>query len=387
MTAALIFFFVLTLLVLIHEFGHYIAARICGVKAEEFGFGFPPRAIGFTRVGGIWKKVSRKDRASYPNTIWSLNYLPLGGFVRLKGEMGDHIEDKDSFLKKNGWQKFFILAAGVFMNWLLAVMIFSGGLMVGIPSDLDHVPAGAILSQEHIEITYVLEGSGAANAGVLPGDEIISIQDTAPQDITEAKRLLATKEEGSIRKLAIMRDGQPLTIEASSAYIKDLNGPGFGILLAKVGLARFSPPKALLQGVVLTNAYTYQVITGFWSLIHDLVIRKPVGAEVSGPIGIAMLTGKIAKSGTWALLQFTALLSINLAVINFLPIPALDGGRAVFVIIEGIRRRRNNPRFEATVHQIGFFALLLLIVFVTIHDIQQYGSGIWNGVLSVVGLK
>ncbi len=387
MTAFIVFFLVLTVLVLIHELGHYIAARISGVKAEEFGFGFPPRALGFTRVNGSWKKVSGRDRSKYPNTIWSLNYLPLGGFVRLKGESGENASDDDSFLKKNGWQKFFILSAGVLMNWLLAAVIFSGGLMAGIPADLDHAPAGAQISEEHIEIAYILEGSGADEAGLLAGDRLLSIQEQVPSDVAGAKELLSTDAEGETAAFSILREDEQIEVTASSKYIEELDGPGFGIVLARVGIVRFSPPRAIVQGVILTGDYTYRIVVGFGTLVRDLIIRKPIEAEIAGPVGIAVLTGEIAEDGFWALMQFTALLSINLAVINFLPIPALDGGRVVFVLVEGLRRRRNNPNFEAAIHQIGFVALLVLILLVTINDIQRYGSSIWNGLLSVVGLK
>lgn len=387
MTAIIVFLLVLTVLVLIHELGHYVAARICGVKAEEFGFGFPPRAVGFTRVNGKWKRVSGRDRAKYPDTIWSMNYLPLGGFVRLKGEAGEDSEDPDSFLQKNGWQKFFILAAGVVMNWVLAAMIFTGGFLVGIPADLDNAPEGAITRNERIEVAYVLEGSSAAEAGIQPGDTILSIEGAAPESVEQAKALLQTEAAGTSVPISISRDEERRDISASSRYIEELEGPGFGIVLARVGTVRFSPLQAIAQGVTITADYTYRIITGFITLVRDLIVREPVDAEIAGPVGIAVITGKIAENGTWALLQFTALLSLNLAVINFLPIPALDGGRAVFVLIESLRRRRNNPRFEAAIHQIGFAALLILILLVTIHDIQRYGTSIWNGLLSVVGLR
>ncbi len=387
MMAIFIFLLVLSVLVLMHELGHYVAARIFGVKAEEFGFGFPPRAVGFTRVEGIWKRVKGRDRSKYPNTIWSINYLPLGGFVRLKGEMGENADDNDSFLKKNGWQKFFILSAGVFMNWVLAAIIFSGGLMIGIPADLDHTPKGAVISEEHIEIGYVLEGSGAGEADLQTGDHILSIQGQTPADVPSAKELLTTESEGDIVTFSIQREETVMEIGASSKYIEELEGPGYGIVLSRVGRVRFSPPTALLQGTLLTAQYTFAVVAGFYSLIHDLIIRKPIDAEISGPVGIAVLAGEKAKDGVWALMQFTAILSINLAVINFLPIPALDGGRALFVLVESLRRKRNNPTFEAIIHQFGFVALLALILLITINDILRYGSSIWNGLLSVVGLN
>lgn len=182
----LVFLFVLSLLVLIHEFGHYMAARLMGVKAEEFGFGFPPRAIGFVREKGKWKTVSGRDTKAYANTVWSINWLPLGGFVRMKGEESLSADSQDSFASKSLPARFFILVAGVVMNWFLAATIFSVGFLVGIPAQLDDMPSSAIASQAHVEIVEVLAGSGAAAAGLQAGDYVQTI---AGQAVTTAAEL------------------------------------------------------------------------------------------------------------------------------------------------------------------------------------------------------
>jgi regulator of sigma E protease len=273
------------------------------------------------------------------------------------------------------------------MNWILAAVIFSGGFMIGVPADIDSAPASAITSDERIEATLVLSGSAAEAAGIQSGDVILAIDGTEPETVPEAKALLKTSDEGDERTFLISREDETIEIQAESAYIADLDAPGYGVVLTRVGNIRFPVHEAIAQGVTVTATFTYRIVEGFVLLIRDLIIRKPVDAEISGPVGIAVITGKVADQGIWALLQFTAILSLNLAVINFLPIPALDGGRAVFVVVEGLRRKRNNPRFEAAIHQIGFMLLLLLIFIVTIHDIRRYGTSIWNGLLSVVGLN
>ncbi|PIP60554.1 hypothetical protein COX00_02375 [Candidatus Uhrbacteria bacterium CG22_combo_CG10-13_8_21_14_all_47_17] len=387
MQTALIFLLILSVLVLVHEIGHYVAARIFGVKAEEFGYGFPPRATGIVKVDGKWKKVSSKDRTEYKNTVWSFNWLPLGGFVRLKGEQGENENDPDSFLAKRGWQKFIILAAGVCMNLVLAAVIFTGGFLVGVPSDLQDVPQNAQVSDKYIEITYVLPDSAADQAGLQVGDTISSINGTVPTNTDETRALLQTDVEGTTYQLDIHRNGGEQTIEASSKQVNALNRPGLGVMLADVGIVRLPIHLAIAEGVAVTFGYTRLIVSGLASLVKDLVVHQQVSADVSGPVGIAILTGTIARQGTWALLHFTALLSINLAVINFLPIPALDGGRAVFVVIEGLRRKRNNPQLEGAIHQIGFIVLIVLIILVTAHDIGQYGGMIWNGFLGIVGLN
>ena len=175
--SVLIFLLILSVLVLVHELGHYVAARIFGVKAEEFGYGFPPRAVGFVRVGKKWKRVSGSDQTAYENTVWSVNWLPLGGFVRLKGETGDGTDQKDSFQSKPGWQKFIILAAGVFMNWLLASMIFAFGFASGVPAELAGLPQNAVVTDKRIEITDVVAGSAALEAGLQAGDYVISFNE------------------------------------------------------------------------------------------------------------------------------------------------------------------------------------------------------------------
>lgn len=387
MIQVLIFLLVLSVLVLVHEAGHYIAARIFGVKAEEFGYGFPPRALGFVKTAQGWKRVKAKDRSVYKNTIWSFNWLPLGGFVRLKGEAGEGVGEEDSFLTKSGWKKFIILAAGVCMNWLFAAVIFSFGFSIGVPAEIDGLPNSAIVSNHRTEIIEVVTKSAAENAGLKSGDDLITINGQIAGDAETARMLLGQQSEKAPNlTLEIERDGVIHTVHAVPIFLETLGKPGLGVALANIGTVRFPLHLAIVQGVTVSARYTQLIVQGFFSLIGNLFGDRKLAAEVSGPIGIAVLTGHIAEQGFWAIIQFAALLSLNLAVINFLPIPALDGGRALFVIIEALRRRRNNPRFEAAIHQAGFVALLLLILVVTAQDLFRYGGAIWTGLKGIVGL-
>ncbi len=387
MLNVLIFLLVLSVLVLVHEAGHYIVARIFGVKAEEFGYGFPPRAIGFVKTERGWKRVPGKDRSNYKNTIWSINWLPLGGFVRLKGESGEGAGESDSFLTKPGWQKFLVLAAGVAMNWLLAAFIFSIGFAVGVPAETDGLPASAIVKDSRIEIVEVVGKSAAETAGIKQGDRIITINGEVASSAENARMILSDQtEKGMELTMEVMRGKDLEVIHATPVFLEALGKPGLGVALGNIATVRFPLPLAVVQGVTVTAQYTGLIVNGFFSLIADLFGARKLAAEVSGPVGIAVLAGHVAEQGFWALMQFAAILSLNLAVINFLPIPALDGGRAVFVVVESLRRRRNNPRFEAAVHQIGFVALLILILLVTAQDLHRYGGAIWNGLKGVVGL-
>ncbi len=387
MTHVLIFLLVLSALVLAHEAGHFVAARIFGVKAEEFGYGFPPRAIGFVKTAHGWKWVKNGDRTSYKNTIWSINWLPLGGFVRLKGELGDGAGDVDSFLTQSRWKKFVILAAGVCMNWLVALVIFSVGFSFGVPSEIYQLSSSAIVTNAHVEIIEVAKKSAAETAGLQVGDKLISINGQLAKNAEDSRLIIGDQNSKGIDlTLELERAGTIQTAQAKPSFLADLGKPGLGVALANIGTVRYPVPLAIVEGFSITARYTELIVKGFFSLVGDLFGERKLVSEVSGPVGIAVLTGSIAKQGFWAIMQFAAVLSLNLAVINFLPIPALDGGRALFVLIESIRRKRTNSKFESIVHQIGFFTLLLLIVLVTVQDLQHYGGAIWLGIKGIIGL-
>lgn len=385
MLPVLIFLLILSVLVLLHELGHFVVARMFGVKADEFGIGFPPRAVGFVKLNGKWKRIGRTDRTSYTNTVWSLNWLPLGGFVRLKGEAGEDGHDKDSLLAQNGWKKFAILAAGVTMNWLLAAVIFTIGFSVGVPAALDDLPASAVVTDKRVQIMEIVPGSAAAKAGLQAGDELVTVGGRLTENATLAKELLQQQSTGGEElMLEIKRAGKMQAILAKPEFLTELNRVGLGVALADTGTVRFPVWLAVGEGITLTARYTWMIVTGFFGLIGGLVLGKP-SAELSGPIGIAVMTGGIVDQGKWAVAQFAAILSLNLAVINFLPIPALDGGRAAFVTIEALRRKKNNAHTEAVVHQIGFITLIIIVLLVTLQDIYRYGGSIWRGLTGMFG--
>ncbi|MDD5438457.1 MAG: RIP metalloprotease RseP [Patescibacteria group bacterium] len=387
MLIVIIFLLVLSVLVLIHELGHFIAARIFGVKAEEFGYGFPPRIVGIVKENGKWKKVSGKDESEYKRTIWSINWLPLGGFVRIKGENGEEetIKDKDAFHAKPIWQRIIILAAGVTMNWILAFALFAGIFTFGATAILDGVPKDAKIENKEVRITNLVAKGPADKAGLIPGDSIISIAGVKADNYEQARSVIADQKDKSF-EIDYKRDGESKKVTVTPAYLEEIKKFGIGVGLADVGTVRFRFDKALLYAGEAVVGYTKDVVVSFGTLLRDLIFLRRVDQEVAGPIGIAVITGQVAKQGIVPLLQFAAILSINLAVVNFLPIPALDGGRVLFLIIEKIRRKAVARRVEARIHQIAFLTLIVLILLVTLRDIGKYGGVIWGGIKGLVGM-
>lgn len=381
----LIFFIVLTVLVLIHEAGHYFAAKWSGVKSEEFGVGFPPRAFGWTKgEDGKWRRV-KKGEITAKNTIWSINWLPLGGFVRLKGEQGESAMDKDSFTQATRPRKFLIIAAGVVMNWLLAWGIFSAGYLIGVPMDGTALPPQAVVRARYVEVTQVVTPSPAANAGIESGDQVLRIEGLS---VTNAEQTRSALREASAKadtvRLVVRRDGKELVFDTRPEALTQLGGAkGLGIGLGDTAIVRLPWWQAPIEGARVTYLYTTRIVMGLGSLLKNLIVHQKLAQEVSGPVGIAVMTGRVADQGVWALLQFAAVLSLNLAVVNFLPIPGLDGGRAFFLLIESIRRKRINERVEAMIHGIGFLALIGLILLVTIQDLRHYGGTIWRGITAL----
>lgn len=387
MGSLLLFLLVLSVLVIGHELGHYVAARMMGVKVEEFGYGFPPRILGFLREGKRWKKIGKDARGSHARTIWSINWLPLGGFVRLKGEDGAGAHETDAFAAKNPLARFFILSAGVLMNLVIAAVIFTIGFSIGVPAQTDRLPAGAVARDLRAQVSEVVPDSAAARAGIKAGDFILAVDGrtvTRAEEIRSA--MTEAGEKGRSISLHIQQENGSIAREIRPTFFAETGRYVGGVYLTDTGIVRLPVHQAFIQGISLTASFTGAIFSALGDLLKGFVGQNKVDADVTGPIGIAVMTGRIASQGWWPLMQFSALLSINLAIINFLPIPALDGGRVLFVLIEAIRRKRTDARVEALVHQIGFLALLILVAAVTFHDLRVYGGTIVNGLKGTVGL-
>lgn len=372
----IIFILVLGLLVLVHEAGHFFAARRFGVKAEEFGFGFPPRMFGFyKKTSGKWKLVwgdKTVDPSDVPGTIYSLNWIPLGGFVKIKGENGD-TKDKDSFASKPAWQRSIMLVAGVVMNIVLAWFIITIGLMLGLPQVLDNLPTDAKVTGHQIQIVDVIANSPASTADFKIGD---FIEDINKQPFNTYKEVqdFVDKNNGKVLTYTIKRGQTIIDKQVTPTTMKETGRGGIGIGIAEIGLVRYPFFTAIAKGFTTTFGLFWMIVMGLLGLLARLFSGHNVSAEVAGPVGIATMTGQMVDMGWVYLMQFIALLSLNLAVINILPIPALDGGRLIFLVIEKLRGGKPvKQSTEAMIHNIFFVLLLALILFVTYKDIAKLG--------------
>lgn len=372
-------------MVLIHEFGHFIVAKLKGVRVEEFGWGLPPRIFG--------KKIGE--------TIYSINLLPFGGFVRLTGEELEEAQkneeldglpsdikplDSHNFMAKTPWQRIQILTAGVFMNMVLAVSLFYVFLAANnfsstqMPLLFDFKFKFGESTVLKTVVSGIQDGSAAQQAGFESGEAITQVNSIQVNSVDELKQaLLKFKgEEVSVYLTDLKSPNEPKTRVVTVLPKFDSNGqPVLGVYLSEaVSVAYNKPLEKLFAGFLHSyNVIDYSLSTmgGMISLsvkTHDI---SPVSESVSGPVGIYNLVGLVLEYGgdrAWlTLVDYTALMSVSLAMVNILPFPALDGGRLVFEFYEWVAKKRPNPKIEARIHQIGMAFLLLLLVLITAKDI------------------
>ncbi|MDP3900315.1 MAG: RIP metalloprotease RseP [bacterium] len=387
-TTIIIFIVILSILVFAHEIGHFWTARKFGVSCPEFGWGFPPRAIGIYRpinkAGADESEAPKKSRKwkvvwgsrevdDADGTVYSINWLPLGGFVKIKGEQGDSKDETDSFGHQKIWKRCIILSAGVTMNIIIAALFISLGYMLGLPQDLDGVSPAAIVRDRNIQIMQVLPDSAAANAGVQFGDVILSINNQQFSNYTQLQAFLADKA-GQELDYQLRRGREEFDLAITPKVLGESDEVGIGVAIAETGLVSFPWYRAIWEGIKSTVFLIWFIIAAFYGLFRDIFTGVGVSQSLSGPVGIATITGQMAQLGFVYLLQFTAILSVNLAILNYLPFPALDGGRVLFLIIEKIRGRAVPEKVEAFIHNAGFALLIFLVILVTYRDITKFFS-------------
>lgn len=362
------FIIILAVLVFVHEFGHFWVAKKSGMGVEEFGFGFPPRLAGIQKIDGHWKIVwGNKAPLDREQTVFSINAIPLGGFVKILGENNEHENDPRSFINRPFWGRFFTLIAGVCMNVLLAWVLISIGYMSGLPtavSSSDDIPKYATLRDQHVAVIDLVPGGPAEKAGIVAGDIIEKVNGQNAVTIDMVHDFITShsgeKFTFTIKHVQAVRD-----VEIQSKANPGPNEGPTGIVLASLGKLTFPWYWAPIEGARTVWFQISNIFTGLYSLITT----KAGLAAVGGPVKIAKLTGEVRGLGFIYLIQFAAFLSLNLAALNILPFPALDGGRVLFLIIEKIRGKKNNQKVEQWVNTAGFVFLLLLMVVVTIKDV------------------
>lgn len=374
----IVFILILGVLIFVHEFGHFIAARKMGVKVHEFGFGYPPRIFGIYKdKNKKWKKVvGGKEIEDIPKTLYSLNWLPLGGFCKIKGEDREGEGDKNSFASKKIWQRALILSAGVVMNLLLCVTLFSIVFVFGFPQAIEgEIPKGA--KDAGVQIIDVSKDSPAQAAGLKLGDKIVEIENAeskTKKEIKEVKDIQDFTKDNLEKEIIItVRRGNKTLAKEIIPRENPPEGEGaMGVALAKTARISYPLHKAAIKGV----QNTFWMIGATFDIFSQIIKGAVTGedapkTEIAGPIGIGGLVSQMIDLGWIYVLQFTAVLSLNLAILNILPFPALDGGRLIFLFIEKIKKTPVKMEIENLVNQIGFALLLLLMVIVTFNDIQK----------------
>jgi len=388
MFTLLVFLIILGLLVLSHEFGHFVVARRCGMKVYEFGFGFPPRFVGIQilkKKGSLkdsnpptkWRLVWGRQRVEdlpeidgyETDVVYSFNWLPLGGFVRIKGEEGQET-GSDSFVSKPYYQKTLVLIAGVAMNVVLAAVLLSAGYMIGLPQALTDSDDSTV-SNRQLQIMQVLNGKPAEKAGLKAGDAFIKIGELENPHLKEMQDYVNKNKDKEIT-VTIKRGQELIEKKIKPMVYEDTGKGGMGVAIAEVGIVKYPWHKAIYKGIEATGYYLKSIVIAFVIIIKGLVTGHGAGAAVSGPVGIAVMTGQVAKLGISYLINFTAILSLNLAIINILPIPALDGGRLVFITLGRIFRKKVPMRFEQIAHTLGFALLMLLVIVITVKDVGRF---------------
>ena len=363
----LIFLIILLVLVISHEFGHFIVAKKSGIRVDEFSFGFPPKLFG--------KKVGE--------TSYNFNALPFGGYVKIYGENPDEesINGPDShrsFVNKPLYTKIAVLVAGVVMNFLVAWLLLSIGFMSGLPTSIDAAPKGVSVKDAALTIVSVVPNSPAEKAGLKTGDKILSLN--TKTDTTKLSSAIFSPEiiQSFVKKhnsesidFSVMRGKESLDISVIPKVLKGENMAMVGISMDMIGKLSLPPQRAIWEGLKLSGELTAKIAKGFYNLIHDGLTGHGDLSTVTGPVGIVGIVGDAASFGFIYLLSFTALISINLVIINLIPFPALDGGRILFLIIEKIKGSPIKPKIANAINFVGFSLLMIFMIVITYHDIVK----------------
>jgi regulator of sigma E protease len=347
MVTLLAFIFVLGLLIFIHELGHFLAAKLFGIRVERFSIGYPPRMVG--------KRIGETD--------YCISWIPFGGYVKLSGMIDESMDTEFlerepqpwEFRSKPVWQRVITIAAGPLMNIILAVVIFSAiFLSTGVPE-----PVGPVVGE-------VAADSPAEAAGLMPDDRIVRINGQ-PIETWDDLTAIIHARPGETLQIEWVRDGQRMSAEVTPMLDK-ARGIGLIGIASKVVMRPVNVFEATARGASYSWYLTEMVVS---SLSRIITGEESFREALGGPIIIAKMAGESARSGFSSLLMFTAFISLQLGFLNILPVPVLDGGHLVFLSIEAVRRRPVSVKTRMVVQQVGMALLIALMVFIIINDIQR----------------
>lgn len=358
----ILFFLVLFVLILVHEWGHFIVAKKTGMRVDEFGIGFPPKLFGIKKG----------------ETEYTFNALPIGGFVKIWGENYDeaapenNADNARAFSSRPKWAQALVLVAGVTMNVLFAWFLFTTTYVLGVATPVDEATA---TEAAELYVTSVMPDSPAA---ALPIGAVVTrvsygavtVANPTPTTFTEAIQqagavpVTITYAEKNESKSVVITPKQAIIADSPDRY-------AIGVSLALVEIKQYGLVAAVVEGFRATWQGVVSISVGLWTLLAQTFVGEADFSQVAGPIGIVGMVGDAASYGISALLIFTAIISLNLAVINLLPFPALDGGRLVFVAIEAVTKKRIPPEWAGRVNLVGFALLMLLMIAVTYNDIVR----------------
>jgi regulator of sigma E protease len=334
----------ISLLIFVHELGHFISARQAGIRVEEFGFGFPPRAFG----------IKRGD------TLYSINWLPFGGFVKIYGEnkhrteemakvSGEKIDLERAFFYQSAWKRFVVICAGISINFIAGWLLLSFVYMVG--------------DAPRVVISDLQAGSPAVLVGLKINDKLVDFKDS------ESFVTYTKANKGNTIDLKINRDGVENSVSVKLRDSVSVGEGALGAAVSDVGFAKLSPYKALLSAFSDSVKMVADIFVSLGGLVASIFTDGKLPSNIVGPIGVFGIAGDLAKLGFIYVVQLIATISLNLAALNALPIPALDGGRALFILIEKVKGSPIKPKQELIVNAISFSALILLMLAITGRDI------------------
>ncbi|MCT4592175.1 MAG: site-2 protease family protein [Candidatus Gracilibacteria bacterium] len=374
------FILIFSVLIIIHELGHFLAARKVGIRVEEFGFGLPPKVWGKKTKS----KVKYRDKTKTEEMIWSINAIPFGGFVKMLGEddmTGKSEKDPHSFNNAPIWGRILVVCAGVIMNFILGIALFTMAYSIGadpIITGIDDLKAniekGVVEIHDGVQLLQATEYS--QEKGLQAGDIIQAVDNTSINTPQELDKIIEKGLTGGDMHFLIKRGDDEVVKIFTPESIDEIGLFNTIPPIKKVNKIKLAPHKAFVFATTETTRISAKTVGMLGDVVVNIVRNFKPPEGVAGPVGIAKMTHTLVEIGDFVkLIIFMGLISVSLAVVNIMPFPALDGGRLLFLLAELITGQKPKAKHEALIHTIGFGLLLMLIILVTFNDIRMLFKG------------